>query len=362
MRLVRPRLFGIGSFLIGTSMTIPNQLPSVTPVRERCDTIRTCDAGLRPPYTRSAPICSRRQGLHVDVSVSFGIWLKQQRKALDLTQAELARRVGCAAITVQKIELDERRPSKAIAERLAEALDLPPVERPAFVRSARGDLAADRLAVGASSPPSPGAPRHNLPAQLTSFIGRAGVVGHVLALLQQAEVRLLTLTGPGGTGKTRVSLQIAAKLRDAYADGVWLVDLAPIGDPSVVASAIANVLGVRESTGRPLRDSLQTFLATKQMLLVLDNFEQVLAAAPLVAGLLGAAPRLEILVTSRSVLGVYGEQTFVVPPLALPDPLHAYPAGRAVEQVAQTEAVALFLARARAANPAFTLPRRMRRT
>ncbi len=178
----------------------------------------------------------------MEESYSFGNWLKQRRKALDITQAELARRVGCATVTLQKIELDERRPSIPMAERLAEVLDLLPPERLAFLQSARGEMAVDRLVMDRLSA-SPSRPRHNLPAQSTSFIAREREVSLALALLQQEDVRLLTLAGPGGTGKTRLSLRIAAALLDAFSqwvpDGVWFVDLASIRDPAVVPSAIA---------------------------------------------------------------------------------------------------------------------------
>jgi predicted ATPase/DNA-binding XRE family transcriptional regulator len=306
----------------------------------------------------------------LEVSYAFGIWLKQRRKALDLTQAELAQRLGCATVTLQKIELDQRRPSKQLAERLAEVLDVQPAERPAFLQSARGGLVRERVivatiggeatrAVPCGRPASTIRPRHNLLAQSTSFIGREREINQVLTLLRREDVRLLTLTGAGGTGKTRISLRVAAEVLDAFTsslpDGVWLVDLAPISDSAVVPSAIATVLGVREATGRPLRESLLAYLATKQMLLVLDNFEQVLGATPLVADLLTGAPRLKILVTSRSLLGVYGEQTFAVPTLGLPEPSDGDPEVMRLEQVAHTEAVALFLARARAANPDFAL-------
>ena len=291
---------------------------------------------------------------------SFGALIKQRRKGMDLTRAELAQRLGCAAITLQKIEQDERRPSKQLAERLADVLGMSPAEQLAFLRSARGELAVDRLQEMLSSQASTTQwlaaprPRHNLPAQLTSFIGREREVNQILALLRREDIRLLTLTGPGGTGKTRVSLQVAADLVDHVADGVWFVDLAPIRDAAVVPSAIATVLGVRDVEGQALLESLQTYLAEKQILLVLDNVEQVLAAVRLVADLLAAAPRLRILVTSRSVLGVYGEQIVPIPPLGLPAVASMYPEDGGLERTAQSESVALFLARARAAHPDFT--------
>ena len=160
--------------------------------------------------------------------------------------------------------------------------------------------------------------RTNLPAQPTPLIGREREIAAMAALLRRADVRLVTLTGPGGTGKTRLALQVAAELLDDFADGVYFVNLAPISDPSLVATTIAQTLGVAEVASRPVEESLHAYLRAKQMLLLLDNFEQVLDAAPLVAELLAAAPGLKVLVTSRAVLHLYGEHEFAVPPLALP--------------------------------------------
>src|SRR5207253_896564 len=163
---------------------------------------------------------------------------------------------------------------------------------------------------------------NNLPLQPTPFIGREKEVNAVQPLLLRDEVRLLTLTGPGGTGKTRLGLQVAAQLSDRFADGVFFVNLAPISDSTFVVPAIAGTLGLKETGEQPLHDLLQASLQDRQLLLLLDNFEQVLGAASQVADLLAACPRLKVLVTSRFVLHLRGEQEFVVPPLAVPDPKH----------------------------------------
>jgi predicted ATPase/class 3 adenylate cyclase len=474
---------------------------------------------------------------------SFGYWVRRRRKALDLTQAELAARVGCAEVTIRRIEADERRPSRQIAQRLADQLDVPPDEQLAFIQAARAELGVDRLApaspavvheaLGSTTAPaaaaasaspnllpsgtvtflftdiegstqlweqhpqamsgalarheallhqaigahggvvvkhtgdgmhaafarptdavhaalaaqrslaaevwgsigslrvrmalhtgvseerdgdyfgvplnrvarllatghggqvllsratqelvreqlpqdvdlrdlgahrlkdlshpeqifqllSPDLPaafpplnaldprRTNLPAQPTLLIGREQDVAAVCARLRRPEVRLLTLTGPGGTGKTRLGLQVAAELLDAFVDGVYFVDLAPIGDANLVASRIAQALGVQETAARPLVDSLKDYLREKRSLLLLDNFEQVLDAALLIPELLAAAPNLKILVTSREVLHLRGEKEFLVPPLELPD-LQLNVAREALSQYA---AVQLFIARA----------------
>jgi predicted ATPase/class 3 adenylate cyclase len=473
---------------------------------------------------------------------SFGYWLRRWRKALDLTQEELAQQVGCALSTIKSIETDARRPSKQLAERLANLLQLPSVERAPFLKAARGQLAVDQLtpaseplaapteytasaatmpsgtvtflftdidgstplwaqfpeamrvalarhnaivrqaieahggslfktvgdaayaafAVAADAlaaaiaaqrtlaaeawnetgplhvrmalhsgaaqarggdyfghalnrtarllaaghggqvllsaatwellrdqlPPdvtlrdlgahwlkglsrpeqiyqlvAPELPRDfptlttldrlltNLPAQASTFIGREREVAALRDLLRRSEVRLVTLTGPGGTGKTRLSLQAAAELLDDFRDGVWFVNLAPISDPELVIPAIAQVLDVRETGGQPLRDLLKHFLREKQLLLLLDNFEQVVDARLQVAELLAAAPGLHVLVTSRAVLRLSGEHEYVVPTLALPDPRQLLP----FEQLTDYEAVRLFIERACAVKADFAV-------
>jgi predicted ATPase/class 3 adenylate cyclase len=190
---------------------------------------------------------------------------------------------------------------------------------------------------------------NNLPVQLTPLIGREQEVKAVQELLRREEVRLVTLTGPGGTGKTRLAQQVAADMLDDFADGVYFVDLAPLTDPGLVTSAVAPVLKVRETGSTPLLESLKASLHAKQLLLVLDNFEQILDAAPLVTDLLTAAPGLKVLVTSRAVLRLRGEHEYPVPPLSLPDPKQL-PSSEALSKYA---AVELFSQRALAARPDF---------
>lgn len=191
---------------------------------------------------------------------------------------------------------------------------------------------------------------HNLPQQLTSFIGREKEQNDVKSLL--ASTRLLTLTGAGGSGKTRLSLQAAVEVLEAYPDGVYLIELAPLSDPALVLQTVALVLGVKEQAGQPLEQTLMDFLASKRLLLLLDNAEHLLSAcAQLATTLLLSCPQICLLVTSREALGVAGEQTYPVPSLSLPDPQQ--PA--TVESVSLYEAVRLFIDRARSVKPDFAV-------
>ncbi|TMC84794.1 MAG: hypothetical protein E6J22_20650 [Chloroflexi bacterium] len=189
----------------------------------------------------------------------------------------------------------------------------------------------------------------HLPIQPTPFIGREKEVDAVHHLLLREDVRLVTLTGPGGVGKTRMALHVAEQLRAHFADGVWFVSLAPISDPDLVIPTIAQTLGLWEAGERSLLEQLQVFLRERQVLLLLDNFEQVVRAAMHVANLLTICSHLKVLVTSREVLHVRAEREFPVPTLSLPDPK------RLPDLVAlsQYEAVALFIQRAQAARPEF---------
>ncbi|HSH81589.1 MAG TPA: adenylate/guanylate cyclase domain-containing protein [Herpetosiphonaceae bacterium] len=192
---------------------------------------------------------------------------------------------------------------------------------------------------------------NNLPLQPTPFLGRERELAALGTLLRTPSIRLLTVTGPGGTGKTRLALQAAADALDHFADGVWFVNLAPIGDPMLVVSTIAHVLVVHETGQQSLVDLLKHHLRDKALLLLLDNFEQVLGAAPAVADLLGVAPRLTVLVTSRAPLRLRGEHEYSVPPFAVPDPRHL----PALAALTQYDAVRLFIARAQEVRADFAV-------
>jgi predicted ATPase/class 3 adenylate cyclase len=189
----------------------------------------------------------------------------------------------------------------------------------------------------------------NLPAELTPLIGRASELAEASALLQRDTVRLVTFTGPGGIGKTRLAVHVAAALLERFREGVFVVELAAVRDPSLVVPTIAHTLGVRETADRPLFDGLVQRIGGQRLLLVLDNFEQVLAAAPAVVRLLRACRRVKVLVTSRAVLHASGEYEYPVPPLALPEPEVALD----LDALLAADAVALFVARAQAVNPGF---------
>jgi predicted ATPase/DNA-binding XRE family transcriptional regulator len=292
--------------------------------------------------------------------ISFGRWLKLRRIALYLTQEGLAQLAGCSAIAIRKIESDERLPSLRLAEKLARHLELAPDEQALFMRAARSELGAVRLPTPtppALSAVAPAICHDALPVPPTPLIGREQLVAQVAACMLRRDVRLLTLTGPGGVGKTRVALQAAAELSVAFADSACLVSLAPLGNPALVMHAIASALGLQEAGGGPLLGTVVRYLRGRQLLLLLDNFEHLLAAAPVAAQLLAGASQLKLLVTSRSPLHLRGENEIVVPPLALPPhelglteratmPGSACSVQSSVPELTQYAAVQLFIQRA----------------
>jgi len=267
---------------------------------------------------------------------SFGYWLKQRRKALYLTQSDLAERIGCAVVTITKIEAGQRRPSKEFATRLAEILEIAPEKWSVFVEFARGESQAEAVHIFHS--------KNNLPAQMTPLIGRERETKAIRQMLLKEDTKLLNLTGAPGIGKTRLALQVATEVSGSFDDGIYFIPLAPIDDSQFVLSAISQALGVAQVGQRSWMDSLTDYLHGKIFLLVLDNFEHLVDAAPHIVQLLQRCPMLKVLVTSRIPLAVRGEKQYLVPPLPLPEIDNLC----TVEMLEKNPAISLFRDRARA--------------
>ena len=285
-------------------------------------------------------------------STTFGALLRQHRLTAGLTQEGLAERAGVSARGVQDLERGLRATPRAESVRLlADALGLDPESRSRLIAAAHPEL---------TSPPPPGAIPLSLavlPVPPTAIVGRESEIRAVCALLRErggdSATRLVTLTGPGGVGKTRLALAVAAAVEGDYADGVVWVELAPLHDPELVASAIARVLGVREDGERLLSEGLARALADRRVLLVLDNCEHLMPAVPLLGQLLASCPQLVILATSRARLRLRGEREFPVDPLALPPT--SLDTSSLLAELADVAAVRLFVARAAEIRPGFTL-------
>ncbi len=282
--------------------------------------------------------------------------LRRYREAAGLTQEEVAERAGLSREAISLLERAERRrPQVYTLRKLAQALALSETEQGVLLAARRSRAARGRAAPEEEEAAPPALPcPSNLPLALTSFVGRTREVATVRSLLAQA--RLLTLTGAGGCGKTRLALEVAhglahdAPAAAACADGIWLVELAALGEGALVPPAVASVLGVQEHADGTLLDRLVAVLRPRRVLLLLDNCEHLLdACAELAETLLRACPRLTILATSREALGVGGEQPWRVPSLGLP-------AGQPTrEQALACDAVQLFVQRARVVRPEWAL-------
>jgi predicted ATPase/DNA-binding CsgD family transcriptional regulator/DNA-binding XRE family transcriptional regulator len=288
--------------------------------------------------------------------VGFAGLLQQLRAGARLTQQELAKAAGVSPRAVSDLERGINRTARQdTAVRLAGALGLAEPARSLFVAAALGRIqAAQVLMVKPGQAPGDSlgsaAGVHGLMPALTSFVGRARSVSEVAALLDCN--RLVTVTGPGGAGKTRLAGEIARRAAGGFADGVWLAELAPVRDPALVPAVVAAALGVRDQPGLPAAGALARVLARQQLLLVLDNCEHVIgAAAQLCAGLLAACDDVRVLATSREPLRVAGEARYRLGPLGLPDLDD-------LAHAAGSEAVALFTDRARRADAGFTLDER----
>jgi predicted ATPase/transcriptional regulator with XRE-family HTH domain len=289
---------------------------------------------------------------------SFGYWLRLKRKALDLTREALADRVGCSVSTIRKLEEDERRPSTQIAELLAQIFKISPIERTAFLRFARGEwgfapsLPDEEAPWRVSTPAPPQQPRSNLPATVTSLIGRDKDIAAVQDYLTNPDIRLVTLIGAPGIGKTRLSIASAGQSLPHFPDGVFFVALAPLDQPSLIPSAILQALGYVEKNSLSPEERLINGIANKRMLLVLDNSEHLIQdVARLALSLLSACARLTILSTSREALQIPGEWLYSVPALDIPKEHSVIDIGT----ISEFPALVLFAERARAARSDFAL-------
>ncbi len=292
----------------------------------------------------------------MEEQLTFGSWLRRRRKSLDLTQSGLADEVGCSAATIRKIEAEERRPSAQMVERMADIFQIPEQERKSFLRFSRGDWKYAPNSPGAEEPwqPSGLSSRTNLAAPLTSLIGREQDIAAVRKYLADPTIRLVTLLGPPGIGKTRLSLEVAREVIQNYRDGVFFISLVTLNDPDLIAQTIVQALGLVETKNRSPLDILLGGIGDKQMLLVLDNLEHLIeGVAALVSAILPACPQLKLLTTSRESLRIPGEWLFQVPSLNCP-PLSQVQTLELATAAGYT-AVQLFVERARAVRTDFSL-------
>jgi predicted ATPase/transcriptional regulator with XRE-family HTH domain len=253
----------------------------------------------------------------MEENISFGHWLRRRRKALDLTQDALAQQVGCSVVTIRKIEAGERRPSQQIAERLADCLEIKPVERTLFMKASRTYSGPNMVESFPSLPTRVSRP-HNLPSQPTALIGREKEIARLSTLLQRTEVRLVTLCGPGGIGKTHLALAVAEVQLDAFLHGVYFVSLAPVSSADFLVSTVANALQFSFSGTADPKIQLLAHLREKNLLLVLDNFEHLLDGIELVIDIIQQAHGVVVLITSRERLNI--EREWVIELAGLPFP------------------------------------------
>lgn len=277
---------------------------------------------------------------------AFGDLLKRHRLAARLTHEGLAEKSALSARTISDLERGvSRRPRRETVDVLAHALQLTQPERSAL------EAAAWSAAVAMQDSATPGCNSGSLPLHLTSFVGREEELRTTCDLLRRGGARLVTLTGPGGAGKSRLAVRVAAEVMGEYRDGARYIELAPVADPDEVLPAIARALGLaRPDAAAHIADVVDALRDT-ELLLVVDNFEHLLASAPVLSALLRGCPGLNVLVTSRASLRLSGERELTVPPLAVPPPDPTLSA----ELIAEYASVRLFVDRAGYVNPGFAL-------
>ena len=278
--------------------------------------------------------------MEIEHRETFGTLLREFRDRAGLTQEEVAERAGLSVDAIGLLERGERkRPQRFTVERLAAALPLDPDELARFEAAARRRGVEQRERA------------LELPFPSTPLIGRERDVEAVERMLRRPATRLVTLTGPGGSGKTRLAIEVATRVAEHFADGVAFVPVTAIRDPELLTSALALRLAGGERSGQSSMEAVISRMRSQQTLIVIDNFEQLLEAAPVVADLLAACPTVVVLVTSRAPLRLTGEQQYPVPPLELPATIER----ASVEAVAASPAVELFVQRARSVDPDFAL-------
>ncbi|MGE5378418.1 MAG: helix-turn-helix domain-containing protein, partial [Bacteroidota bacterium] len=283
---------------------------------------------------------------------SFGTWVKRRRKSLDLTQQELARQIGCSPSLIFKIESDERRPSRQMAELLARQLDIPNEQRDLFLKTARLEKSAESLdAIPLPAGPEPAAaPRPtpgNLPVSPNPLVGREQEMANITRQLVEPSCRMLTLTGPGGIGKTRLAIEVGRQLEPHFADGVYYISLAGTSTPESILPTIAEVLGMAFSGPAGQIVQLSNFLRDRQTLLILDNMEHLLAGGSLLGEILQQTRHVSMLVTSREQLRLQWEWLFEVQGLPMPE--------EEDPRVESNSATQLFVQRARQTSQNFSL-------
>ena len=303
----------------------------------------------------------------VETESTFGAWMQQRRKLLDLTGEELAQRVGCSAGMIRMLEAGKRRPSKQIAALLADHLKIAPEQRAAFLGFARQSSADPKAQRPGASPAESGAAHFklserphptNLSAMTTPLLGREWELATLRNRILRDDTRLLTLVGPPGIGKTHLSIELARSLIREFEDGAFFVSLASIADPELIAATTLHALGLSGNPNSPALMTLRHALREKHLLLVLDNFEQVVTAAQQVAELLTECVWVvKVIVTSREPLRLRAERQFAVPPLSLPPPSGkgAVQTEYNVESLNNYAAIALFVESAQAVDASFDL-------